>query len=117
MLNFIYMRKRKRLLILPILSIISLACLTYLIFAFSPNTLIVFYNFKITALPIAFLLSFIFLWSLFWFVFANKIQGLLLSIFPLIYLILRLNNLTQTFFLVLLFILFAGLELFFFRKK
>jgi len=117
MLNFIYMRKRKRLLILPILSIISLACLTYLIFAFPPNTLIIFYNFKITALPIAFLLSFIFLWTLLWFVFANKIQGLLLSIFPLIYLILRLNNLTQTFFLVLLFILFAGLELFFFRHK
>lgn len=111
------MRKRKKLLILPILSIISLACLTYLIFAFPPNTLIVFYNFKITALPIAFLLSFIFIWTLFWFVFANKIQGLLLSIFPLIYLILRLNNLTQTFFLVLLFILFAGLELFFFRHK
>ncbi|MEK7551473.1 MAG: hypothetical protein AAB532_02645 [Patescibacteria group bacterium] len=111
------MRKRKKLFILPILSIISFICLIYLIFVFPPQTIIAFSNFKVSALPISFLLSFVFLWTLFWFIFANKIQGLLLATFPLIYLILRLNNLNQTFFLVLLFVLFAGLELFFFRKR
>lgn len=111
------MRQRKKLFILPILSIVSFVCLIYLIFAFPPETIITFYNFKISALPISFLLSFVFMWTLFWFIFVNKIQGLILATFPLIYLILRLNNLTQTFFLVLLFVLFAGLELFFFRKR
>ncbi|MBI3984396.1 MAG: hypothetical protein HY344_00425 [Candidatus Levybacteria bacterium] len=110
------MRKRKKLLILPVLSVISLICLIYLVFAFSPNTTVSFSSLKITAIPIGFLLLFIFLWTTVWFIFANKIQGLLLATFSLIYLILRLNNLNQTFFLVLLFILFAATELFFFRK-
>ncbi|MBI2025780.1 MAG: hypothetical protein HYT06_00185 [Candidatus Levybacteria bacterium] len=110
------MRRRKKLLILPVFSVISLVSLSYLIFSFPPNALISFYDFKITAIPIAFLLLFIFLWSLVWFISANKIQGLIFAIFPIIYLILRLNHLNQMFFLVLLFILFAATELFFFRK-
>ena len=111
------MRYRKRLLYLPVISIASLLALLYIIFVFPPSYKLSIINLQLSIIPIGFLLSFVFLWSLIGFIFANKTQGLLIAALPTVYLILRFFHLTQTLFLVMLIIIFAGLELLFFRKR
>ena len=111
------MRIRKKLWYLPIFSIVSFLTLIYVVFSFAPDDYMLLSNFQFTVLPIGLLLLFVFSWSLFRFIFADKIQGLLLALLLIIYLILRLNNLTQTFFLVMLVLIFVGFELLIFRKK
>ena len=111
------MRQRKKLWHLPIISIVSFLALIYVVFGFAPDDYILLNNFQFTVLPVGVLLLFVFLWSLVRFIFADKIQGLLVALLPTIYLILRLNKLTQPFFLVMLVLIFVGLELLIYRKK
>ena len=102
---------------LIVISILTVAALTYLILKFSPSArfLILNYQFPVIALFLA--LLFIFLFSLSAFILTSTRRGVLIGLFAVIYLILRLNNLTHPFFLIMLLILFACVELLFAKRK
>src|SRR4051794_19893644 len=107
------MRTRKKLFYLPLISIASLVSLIYIILYFPPSFSIPLGSMQLPILPISFLLFFVFLWSLVGFIFANRTQGLIVALLPSVYLLLRYIKLNQPFFLVLLVLLFVGLELLF----
>ncbi len=110
------MRTRKKLIYLPVISLASSLTLLYIVFSFPPNFSLNLSGILLPIIPIVFLLFFVFIWSLVEFIFADRIQGFLFAIFPTIYLVLRFFKLNQLLFLILLLILFLGLELFFYRK-
>jgi hypothetical protein len=110
------MRTRKKLFYLPLISVASLVALIYIIFYFPPSFNLPILGFNLPIIISAFLLFFIFMWSLVGFIFANKIQGLIVALLPTVYLLLRYFKLNQVLFLILLIIIFAGLELLIFRK-
>jgi hypothetical protein len=111
------MRKRKRNILFLFLGLISIAALIYSVLNFSPTYGFTIYNLQFTILPIFFALLFSFLFFLFSFILASKRRGLFVGAFIVIYLILRLNNLTHPFFLLILLVLFGSLELFFIKRK
>jgi hypothetical protein len=75
------------------------------------------YDLGFQILPIALLLAFLFIFSLFSFLLNNKRRGFLISCFVLGYFILKLMNLTHPFFTILLLILLIMLELLFAKRK
>jgi hypothetical protein len=111
------MQRRRKPLSLLVLSILSFGVLGYLILNFPPGFNFSVINFNLSILIFSFLLLFIFLYSLFGFVLNNKRRGLLIGLFVVIYFLLRLNNLTHPFFLILLLILLVMLELLFAKRK
>lgn len=110
--------RKKRPLLLLVLGIISLSLLIYGVYTYSPNTILPAYTLlpSLTPLALFFFLLFLSFYSLFGYIFNNNRRGLLISLFFCSYLLLRLNHLTQPFFLILLFSLFLSLELFFSRS-
>lgn len=117
------MRHRKRPLSLLFIGIICLLLLGCLIYFFSPNAdLSLSQNFvsipfsidkyiKIPPLIIFFILVGISFFSLGTFIFKNKAHGFLIAGLIITYLLFRLYNLTNPFFLILLLALFFTLEM------
>ncbi len=101
------MRRKKNVLWLAPVSILSFLTLAYLIDKTSPTEN--FYN--IPTIPSFFVLLFIFLFSFFSILLENSRRAFLISSFVEIFLILRLVNLTHPFFAVLLIVIFIALEL------
>ena len=120
------MNRRKKSLILFILSILSFVALIYLIFFYSPSTQFTLplgalakwgiHNFQFSILPIFFLLFFIFLLSLISYLLRSPRRGALIGLLTIIYLILRMLHLNSPYFLFLLIVLFISLELFFKKR-
>ena len=120
------MRRKRRPVWLLVVSLLSLASLIYLILNFPPSHKFTIldlkiassaYNLQFTILPIFFLLTFAFCFSLFAFLLNNKRRGLFFGLFVLTILVLRLNHLLHPFFLILLLAFFITLELLFKRRK
>src|SRR3989344_585198 len=107
------MRRKKRPFWSLVLSLLSLVSLLYLSFSFPPNYLFRIMNYELGIMVFFFMLIFLFCFSLFAFLFNNNRRGLFIGLFVVSYLLLRLNHLTQSFFLIILFFLFVTLELVF----
>src|SRR3972149_8387684 len=108
------MRRRRQIRFLAV-SFLLLVALIYLIWNFPPSFQFSIFNFSI--LPLFFTLFFLFIYFLFSFILANKRRGFLIGLFAIIFLFLRLNYLTEPFFLILLLILFGSVELLFAKRK
>ncbi len=89
----------------------------YLVFHFPPNYIFPVGNFGIPILPIFFMTFGLFIFSAFTFIFIQKIQGVIFSLFILCYLILRLTGLTHFIFGFMFIALFITVELFILKKK
>jgi len=123
------MRHRGRPLLLLFIGIISLIALGCLIYFSPPNSSITFTGIlanlpfslerfiEIPTMILFFLLLALFLFGTGSYIFKSKIHGVLISAFVIIYLIFRLNHLTNPFFLILLLALFVTLELFVSNRK
>jgi len=110
------MRKRRHAWLL-LVSILSLGASVYLALCFPPTYQLPVGNFLFPVLPVFLIFLFLFIFSFFSFVFKNSRRGFLLGLFVIAYLLLRLTKLTSPFFLIMLFVLFGGIELFFIKKK
>lgn len=110
------MRKYKRKIRFLSLGIALLIGVLYLIFNFSPTHEFLIEDYKLQIIYPAFLLLFFSLYFIFAFIFANKRRGLFISLFAVIYLVLRMNNLAHPLFFILLLILFTSLELFYYKR-
>jgi hypothetical protein len=111
------MKRRKRPFWLLIISFLSLGALGYWIWNFSPDYQITISHTLFPILPVFLFLLFLFIFSLFTFLLNNSRRGFLLGLLAISYLLLRLNGLTSPFFAILLLILFAGVELFFIKRR
>lgn len=111
------MRRKKRNLGFLILSFLSLATLFFLIINYSPSFNISLFNLNISIVFLFLSFVFLFFYSFFSFLLSNKRRGALIGLFMVAYLILRLNQLTNLFFAILLVILFGSLELLFAKRK
>lgn len=106
------MRRKKRVLWLIPVSIVSLVTLGYLIYTYPPNT-----TFLIVPSLVVFLfLLFVFVFTFFSFLLQNSRRAFFITLFLEIFLVLRLVNLTHPFFAGLLIFIFIALELVFRRK-
>lgn len=108
------------LLIIGIISFVGLTCLIYFVSPINPLTISPITNnlppslekyVQISPLIIFFLLLTSFFFSIGSYIFKSKAHGILISGVILAYLLMRLNNLTHPFFLILLLALFFVLEL------
>src|SRR3989344_182351 len=112
-----YMRRRKRPLLLLIFSLISFASLSYLIMNSDPTQKLNSYGLQLTTIPFFFILVFLSTFSLSAYILNNSRRGLLIALAIVFYLLLRFYNLTHFFFLLLLVALFFVLELLFSNHK
>ena len=89
----------------------------YLLYSFPPTYKFPLSSIQIPILPL-FLVSLAgFIFSSLTFIFIQKTQGIIVSFFVVLYLILRLIGLTHWIFLGLILALFITVELFIFKKK
>ena len=118
------MRRRKRPFWLLIISLLSFAGLIYLILNFAPTHKFTIYsprfgeagNFQLSIVPIFFIIVFLLTFSFAAYILNNSRRALFLALFIVSYLLLRLFNLTQISFLILLLAFFIALEFFFSHK-
>jgi hypothetical protein len=110
------MRKRKKRIGAFLISLALLGLFSYLIINFPPTYHVSIGNLLFPILPIFFLLTFAFLYF-FFSALLSKRRGILIALFANIFLLLHLNHLTHPLFLILLVIIFGGLELLFIKKK
>lgn len=116
------MNRRKRPFWLLFLSLLSLAGLIYLVINYSPNSQFTLpfgaqamggiLDFKIPILYIFLLLFFVFLVSIISYLLRSPRRAILIGLLTIIYLIFRMLNLNNPYFLLLLLALFISLELF-----
>ncbi|QQG40886.1 MAG: hypothetical protein HYV37_01005 [Candidatus Levyibacteriota bacterium] len=113
------MRRKKRPLFLLLISILSFAALSYIVFSYSPSSLINIQKPKIDIPSAAtfFVLVFIFFSSFSGYLFHNVRRGILLGTSIVVYLLLRFFGLRNIFFLIILIAIFATIELTFSQKK
>lgn len=105
--NFIYL----------LLAILFGIITAYLLYTFPPTHKFSISKLQIPVIPI-FLISLTgFTFSTLTFIFIQKTQGIIISFFVILYLILRLIGLTHWIFLVLFIALFVTIELFVLKKK
>lgn len=103
--------QRKTKILFILLTLFSLISLTALTFLNSPEkSFLITKNIFIPILPIFFLLLFLLIFGFFSLVTKNKIQGIIIGVFVVIYFLLRLFNFDSWFFLLLLIILFSIIE-------
>lgn len=117
------MRHRKRPLILLFAGVICLITLGCLVYFIPPNTSFSLLQIvpsipstidKYTQFPtilLFYILLSLFLFTTVSYFFKSKIHGVLITAFVIIYLIFRLNHLTNPFFLIILLALFVTLEM------
>lgn len=103
--------KRRRNPFMLVFFFLFLSSLGVLLFYFPPTSFYSIGGVNLTLLPVFFFLLFGVFFSAGAFLFKSKSHGILFGLFIVIYLILRINNLTHPFFLILLFALFLTLEL------
>ncbi|HVZ58773.1 MAG TPA: hypothetical protein VG935_03425 [Patescibacteria group bacterium] len=107
------MRRKKRQLIYLILAVISFVSFIFIVLLVSPLKEISLGFIDISPLIIFFIPLVLFFFSLPTFIFRSKKHGVLLSLFVLVYLLMRIFGLTHPLFLVLLIGLLLTLELLF----
>jgi hypothetical protein len=81
------------------------------IFLFPPDLSLKLSLITIPLYAALFIVAFLFLYSLTAYLTRSFIHGILIGLFPVVYLIMRLNELTNPLFFVLLAGIFVGLEL------
>ena len=111
------MRKRKKPIKFLLLSILSFLALIYIIFFIPPSYHIQIFSLQLPIVSLFLLSLFLFCFSLPTYLFKNRADGLLISIFAVSIFVFRLTNLTHPFFFILLVSLFLTLELLFTYKK
>jgi hypothetical protein len=111
------MTHHKRPLLFLLVSIVLLAILLGMLFFFPPTLLIPGIPIQITLFYLFFPLVFGFLFFGASYALNNKMQGVLVGLFAITYLLFRLNNLTHPFFFFLLAILFVALGFLFNYRK
>lgn len=102
-------KQRKRIFLL--VAVLSLGGIVALINFSSPEAIISIGWVSIPSYIILFPLIFVSLYSLTAYAFRSFIHGILLGIFPVVYLTMRMNELTSMLFLVLLAAIFITLEI------
>ncbi len=109
--KLLVMRKKQRKKIFLISSVVSLVGLITIILFLPPTFEISFSLLSLPIIYISFILIFLFLYSLTAYVFKSFIHGILVGLFPITYLILRLNDLRNPIFFILLLGLFIAMEI------
>ena len=109
--------RRRRNYIYILLAILLAIALMYIVKNLPPSYAIPVSNLKMPILPIFFLAFAGFIYSLLTFIFIQKTQGILISFFVILYLILRLLGLTHWGFGIIILALFITSEVFILRKK
>ena len=89
----------------------------YILINFPPSYKISVYMLSIPIVPIFIISLAGSIFCIFTFIFKRKLQGIIFSVFVILYLILRLLGLTHWIFLVLILALFITTELFVLKKK
>lgn len=102
--------------LVPFVLIFFIITLMQIIY-FPPNYLITIYQFPISIIYIFLISLFLFFYLLGIFLLKSKKHGILAGSFVIIYLVFRLNNLKEPFFLYLLLALFLVLEFLFTGHK
>lgn len=121
------MHRKKRSLLFLFSGLLSLILIFYFLVKIDPKTSFYLSDFlpveiiaswnTIPSVYIFLALIFIFLFSLFTFLSRNKRRGIFIGAFVASYLILRLQNLTQFYFFIILLALFITLEITFSKQK
>ena len=109
--------RRRRNYVYLLLTILLSIALMYVVKNLPPSSIIPVMEFGIPILPIFFLLIAGFIYTLLTFIFIQKTQGILVSFFVILYLILRLLGLTHWGFGIIIFALFIVSEIIILRKK
>ena len=105
------MVKRPRKKIFLALAFLSFVALCIFIYAFPPTMQLSLGFVSLPILLFAFLCLFLFLYSLTAYLFRSFIHGILVGLFPIVYLFMRLQDLKSPLFLVLLAGIFVALEI------
>lgn len=100
-----------------LLSVLLTIIIGYLINTVSPNYVFMWKFLVISLVPVVMMLFVVAVFSFFTYLFHSYVQGILIGFFVGMYLVLRIVNISNIFFLILLLILFGTLELFFLKKK
>ncbi|MBI2028088.1 MAG: hypothetical protein HYT07_00630 [Candidatus Levybacteria bacterium] len=117
MLNLKYMRRKKRPFWLLVISLLTFTGLFYLILKFDPSQKYLILNNQYPIPLLFFILIFILAFSFSTYLSNNSRRGLFIALFLTSYLLLRFFHLTQTYFIILLIILFLTIEVFFIRQR
>src|SRR3989344_542970 len=110
------MRRKKKNVWLLTLSILSLSSFIYFINSFSPSSNLPIANYQVPIIPAFFLVFFIFLFFLSSYLLGNLRRSIMIGVLICIYFILRLFDLNNSLYVLLLIALFISLELFFKKK-
>ena len=111
------MRKRKKRFWLLLAGLVSFSAFIYTILNYSPDFQLSIVNFQFSVVAVFLCLLFFSLFFLSGFILNNQRRGALVGLYVIIYLILRLNSLTNPFFAILLLVLFGVIELFFVKRN
>lgn len=90
---------------------LSLLALLYCFYFLPPTFVISFMGITISILYVIFLFLFLFFYSLTAYLFRSFVHGILIGLFPIFYLTMRLNDLRNPIFFVLLAGIFVALEI------
>lgn len=104
------MRTRRRFITYLLFLLLSLTIIIFVIFFINPSKDVLFLDFAIHPVLIFFILIFLAIYFLFSYILLNKREGTLLSIFILVFFILRYLGITSPVYLVLLFIILFLIE-------
>lgn len=110
----VYFKKQITLLLISILSLLLLLYMTY---AFPPQYTIGLGGVSISLIVLFFILLFFLIFGLVGYLIKSKLQGTLVSIFFICFLLFRYFQITNWFFLLLLTILFVLLEIIFLKTQ
>jgi len=105
------MNRKKRKKIFLITALISLVSITVIILLLPPTFEISLPFLSLPIIWLTFVFIFLFLYSLTAYIFRSFIHGILVGLFPITYLILRLNDVTGPIFFILLLGLFVAMEI------
>lgn len=111
------MRKRFRSLTFLLIGIFSFMLLILLIKSLSPTYVFLWNVIHISIIFPFFILLFLSFSGIIGFLLASKLQGIIIGIFLVAYLLVRLTGLTNWFFLLLMVLLFLIVELFLLKSK
>ncbi len=112
-----YMRKRKRFFPFFLISLPSFVMLIFFLFTFPPESKLRAINYELSTTVVFFLLLFLFIFSIMSCLLQSARRGLFLGVFVCGYFFLRLIQLRNMFFLILLALFLFTLELFFSNQK
>ena len=111
------MRKKRRPVWQLVLGLTALSATLYFVISYSPESPVTISHYEFPSLPLFFILLFFAVAFTCSYIFKNLRRAIFIAVFLEAYLLLRLNNLTHIFFLIILVCLFLIGDLLFGKKN